>query len=351
MDLVIQNLSKTYPDFHIELSISVRRGELLSLLGPSGCGKTTTLRLIAGLIEKDRGSILLGGRQIEALPPEKREIGIVFQDYALFPHMNVYNNIAFGLQMRGVSGRKIEARVKELLELVHLQGYEKRHVTRLSGGEQQRVALSRALAPNPKLLLLDEPLSALDAGMRKSLRGEIRRIQRELNVTTVYVTHDQEEALVLSDRIAVMHNGRIEQEGTAREIYEHPGNLFVAGFVGDSNILAGEILSVEGNYTRIETPLGIFKALVPKSKNASPDTPPRATLFFRPEACRINGNEGNCIEGKVDRWEYLGDSITITLNASGIPITIKQNKSVHLTHGQEMRICVGADDCILLLDL
>ena len=191
MGLRLQRVLKLYSDFRLELDFEVRPGELLTLLGPSGCGKSTTLRIVAGFISPDRGEILMGGRRIDGLPPHRRGIGIVFQDYALFPHLSVADNVAFGPHVQGWSGARAAARVEELLGLVSLGGYGRRKVTLLSGGEQQRVALARALAPNPKLLLLDEPLSALDARLRQGLRGEIRRIQRELGLTTVYVTHDR----------------------------------------------------------------------------------------------------------------------------------------------------------------
>ncbi|RKX99958.1 MAG: ABC transporter ATP-binding protein, partial [Spirochaetes bacterium] len=214
MGLIVKKLQKAYPEFFMDISLEVKKGELLTLLGPSGCGKTTTLNLIAGFLNPDTGQIILNGEDITNLPPHKRKIGIVFQDYALFPHMNVYKNIAFGLKMSGIDEKRIRKRVEELLRLTKLESYEKRSVTTLSGGEQQRVALARALAPNPELLLLDEPLSALDAKLRKELRGEVRRIIKEIDLTTIYVTHDQEEAMALSDRIAVMKDGKIEQTGT-----------------------------------------------------------------------------------------------------------------------------------------
>ncbi|GAH85320.1 unnamed protein product, partial [marine sediment metagenome] len=201
MSLRLDGIKKRYPDFKIDVSFNANDGEILTLLGPSGCGKTTTLHIIAGFIEPDEGRIFLNDNDVTYLPPHMRNVGLVFQDYALFPHMNVFSNIAFGLRMHGWSKKDMEKRVKNLLHLIRLLKYENRIVTELSGGEQQRIALARALAPNPDILLLDEPLSALDALLRKELRSEIKRIQRELKITTVYVTHDQEEALALSDKI------------------------------------------------------------------------------------------------------------------------------------------------------
>ena len=315
MSLRLQGIEKIYPDFRLELDFEVCQGELLILLGPSGCGKTTTLRLIAGFIDPDSGTLAMDGLRIDALPPHRRRIGIVFQDYALFPHLDVRDNIAFGLRMQGWSRREAGKRIEELLGLVSLQGYGKRKVTRLSGGEQQRVALARALAPEPRLLLLDEPLSALDAKLRKSLRTEIRRIQRELGVTTLYVTHDQEEALVMGDRIAVMREGHIEQIGSPEEIYNRPGNLFVGTFLGQANLLRGRLSGREGELAVVDTPVGALHARWPaaaRPAEAQPAVGAEVIVFFRPEHCALDGgepdgtNRSNSIRGRVVRKEYLG---------------------------------------------
>ncbi len=241
MSLRLQGVRKSYPEFTIHLDLQARRGEMLTLLGPSGCGKTTSLRLVAGFLHPEAGRILIGGKSVEGEPPHRRRIGIVFQDYALFPNLNVLDNVCFGPAVQGWERGRSRARGRELLELVHLAGYERRRVNTLSGGERQRVALARALAPRPRLLLLDEPLSALDAKLRRSLRQEIQAVQRELAVTTVYVTHDQEEALAISDRIAVMRAGRIEQIGSPEEVYRRPASLFVAGFIGQANLIPGTV--------------------------------------------------------------------------------------------------------------
>jgi ABC-type Fe3+/spermidine/putrescine transport system ATPase subunit len=237
MELTTRNLQRSFADFRFDADIYAAEGELVCLLGPSGCGKTTGLQLIAGILAPDRGNIFLGPKEITALPPWKRNIGLVFQDYALFPHMTVYENIAYGLKQRGASKAEIRSRIAELLELVELPGYEQRRPEQLSGGEKQRVALARAVAPSPALLLLDEPLSALDARLRTQLRREIRNIQKRIGLTTIYVTHDQEEALSLSDRIIVMQNGSIQQSGTPQELYNRPKNEFVARFIGNSNLV------------------------------------------------------------------------------------------------------------------
>jgi len=219
------------------VSLSIGEGEFFSLLGPSGCGKTTTLRMIAGFVEPDEGRILLHGDDVTSVPPNRRPVNMVFQQYALFPHMSVYDNVAFGLSVRGVPRKEHGDRVKEILRVVALEGYEKRRPRQLSGGQQQRVALARALVNSPAALLLDEPLGALDVKLRRHMQLELKRIQHEIGTTFVYVTHDQEEALAMSDRIAVMNGGRVEQLGTPREIYEHPASDFVADFVGTVNVL------------------------------------------------------------------------------------------------------------------
>ena len=237
MELTTRDLQRSFADFRFKADINAAEGELVCLLGPSGCGKTTGLQLIAGILAPDRGNIFLGRNDITALPPWKRNIGLVFQDYALFPHMTVYENIAYGLKQKGAPKTEIRRRIEELLELVELPGYEQRRPEQLSGGEKQRVALARAVAPSPALLLLDEPLSALDARLRTQLRREIRNIQKRIGLTTIYVTHDQEEALSLSDRIIVMQNGTIQQSGTPQELYNRPKNEFVARFIGNSNLV------------------------------------------------------------------------------------------------------------------
>jgi ABC-type Fe3+/spermidine/putrescine transport system ATPase subunit len=219
------------------IDLAVRQGEFLSLLGPSGCGKTTTLRLVAGFERPDEGEVRIGGRDVSRLPPYRRDVNTVFQSYALFPHLTVGDNVAYGLKQRGVPRAERRRRALEMLELVHLGGYEKRKPRQLSGGQQQRVALARALVMNPRVLLLDEPLGALDLKVRKELQIELKRIQEEVGITFVYVTHDQEEALAMSDRVAVMNAGRIEQLGPPGEIYDRPATGFVAAFIGDTNFV------------------------------------------------------------------------------------------------------------------
>lgn len=228
------------------INLKIEQGEFVTLLGSSGCGKTTTLRIIAGLEQPDSGSVWLEGRDVTNLEPNERDVNTVFQNYALFPHMNVADNIGYGLKIRKVSKADIRKKVKEMLELVQLEGYEKRKPAELSGGQKQRVAIARALANNPRVLLLDEPLGALDLQLRRAMQLELKRLQKKLGITFIYITHDQEEAINMSDRIVVMNQGRFEQIGTSDEIYNHPKTSYVATFVGNANILKGELVGMDG---------------------------------------------------------------------------------------------------------
>lgn len=249
--LVIDSISKRFGTVQAvdRVSFTCRRGELVAILGPSGCGKTTLLRMIAGFEAPDAGSILLDGEPLQGMPPEARRVGLLFQNYALFPHMTVEQNIAYGLQFpRPKRAQEVRARVEALLDLVELPGYQDRRPDQLSAGQQQRVAIARALAPEPRLLLLDEPLSALDVALREHLRLNIRRIQRELGLTTLYVTHDQEEALSIADRIVVMHGGRVEQFGTPKEVYERPATRFVATFFGRTALVPTHLFPPDTQY-------------------------------------------------------------------------------------------------------
>lgn len=247
--LELKNIKKSFTpgeDVLDDICLTVARGEFVTLLGSSGCGKTTTLRIVAGLEQTDSGSVWINGQDVTKLPPDKRDVNTVFQNYALFPHMNVAENIGYGLKLRKVPRGEIKKKVAQMLELVQLEGYEKRKPSELSGGQKQRVAIARALVNNPKVLLLDEPLGALDLQLRRAMQIELKHLQKKLGITFIYITHDQEEAINMSDRIAVMKDGRIEQIGTPDEIYNHPKTSYVATFVGNANILHGVAESIQG---------------------------------------------------------------------------------------------------------
>lgn len=253
--LELRNLKKSFTSDEYVLqgiNLTIGKGEFITLLGASGCGKTTTLRIIAGLEQPDSGSVWLEGQDVTALEPNRRDVNTVFQNYALFPHMNVAENIGYGLKIRKVPKGEIKKKVKEMLELVQLEGYEKRKPSELSGGQRQRVAIARALANNPRVLLLDEPLGALDLQLRRAMQLELKRLQKKLGITFIYITHDQEEAINMSDRIVVMNKGRFEQIGTPDEIYDHPRTSYVATFVGNANILKGTVVSVSGSYAKVK---------------------------------------------------------------------------------------------------
>jgi spermidine/putrescine transport system ATP-binding protein len=269
-----------------DVTITVRRGEFFSMLGPSGCGKTTSLRMIAGFEEPDAGSVELTGRDIVGVPPFKRNVNTVFQSYALFPHLTVADNVAFGLRRKKVSKSDIRDRVKRYLDLVQLQGYDERRPSQLSGGQQQRVALARALVNEPAVLLLDEPLGALDLKLRKQMQLELMRIQREVGVTFVYVTHDQEEALVMSDRIAVMSQGKVEQIGYPEDIYERPETRFVAGFIGTSNIIEAKITGRAGDLLQVEAAPG-DRLLVPAPADRAFSPGDMLAFTVRPEKLHV----------------------------------------------------------------
>ncbi len=278
-----------------DMSLAVAPGELVVLLGPSGCGKTTTLRMIAGFLQPSAGDISIDGRSILGLPPYRREMGIVFQSYALFPHLSVARNIAFGLEMQRLGGEAIRARVAEMLRLVKLETFADRLPRELSGGQQQRVALARALAIHPKVLLLDEPLSNLDAALRLEMAREIRLLQRDRGITTVMVTHDQAEAMAMADRLVVMRDGRVEQIGGQEDLYERPASPFVAGFIGGSNLLVGDL---DGDRLQLEGATVRLAGRYPPC--------PRATLAVRPESIRLGPVGPARAQGVVDLCAYLG---------------------------------------------
>ncbi|MFI0354029.1 ABC transporter ATP-binding protein [Actinomadura sp. 9N407] len=304
------------------VDLAIEPGEFFSLLGPSGCGKTTMMRLVAGFEEPTAGEVLLRGRRVDGVPAERRDVNMVFQSYALFPHLSVFENVAFGLRRRRVPKPEIAARVGAMLETVDLAGRERRRPAELSGGQQQRVALARALVNRPRALLLDEPLGALDLQLRQAMQAELKRIQREVGITFVYVTHDQGEALAMSDRIAVMNAGRIEQLGTPREIYEHPATRFVAGFIGTSNLLGGEVAEVrEGRAVIAYGPDGSDgRVLAPLRPGMPASLGDRLELTVRPEKIGIGRDrpdESFCgVRGTVSEVVYLGTSTNYTISTA-----------------------------------
>jgi putative spermidine/putrescine transport system ATP-binding protein len=291
-----------------ELTVTARRGEFIALLGPSGCGKSTALNCIAGLLDLSGGRIMLDDARIDVLPPEKRGFGMVFQNYALFPHMTVRKNIGFGLLMRGVAQAEYERRVRQALDLVQLGGHADKLPGQLSGGQQQRVAIARAIVIEPPLVLMDEPLSNLDAKLRVEMRGEIRRIHRELGRSTIYVTHDQDEALSLADRIVVMREGVVQQIGAPAEIYNQPANLHVARFMGYRNVLALDAVAVDG------TDVALAGAGLRLHGTAmQPLAGARAWAAIRPEELTIGADGANLIEAQVSNVEYCGRDCLITV--------------------------------------
>ncbi len=307
MRIGVHDIVKRFGDNEVvgRSSFAIEEGELFTLLGPSGCGKTTLLRLIAGFYFPDAGEIRFGGRVVNDVPPHERGIGMVFQNYALWPHMTVEQNVAYGLKIRNVHASEIRKRVDSVLGKVRLEGLGARYPGQISGGQQQRVALARALVLNPKILLLDEPLSNLDAKVRIQVRAEIRKLQKELGITTVYVTHDQEEALTLSDHIVVFNKGRVFQEGTPRELYERPANPFVADFIGINNLLPGTVIEAGEKLAVIESALGPIRAL-PNARFKSGDP---CVACIRPENVALAGPGGNVLAGRVSFAAYLGNTL------------------------------------------
>jgi putative spermidine/putrescine transport system ATP-binding protein len=298
------------------VSMSIRQGEFMTLLGPSGCGKTTLLNLAAGFLSPDSGEVLIAGKRMNDVPTYKREIGMMFQNYALFPHMNVAGNVAYGLKVRGVPKSERDRRVEAVLALARLAGFEDRTPRQLSGGQQQRVALARALVINPTVLLLDEPFSALDKNLRASMQVELREIQRKLNVTTIFVTHDQSEALSLSDRVAVMSEGRIRQLGTPQEIYRQPCDRFVASFIGDANVLRGRLEGIEGAFAVVA--VGAARVKVPGGPLAGAAKSAPVDLFVRPEHLAISEvTEACATDGTAVAHVYQGGYVDTYIECDG----------------------------------
>ena len=352
--LSLQNISRSFGSTPavIDVSLAVERGEFFGLLGPSGCGKTTTLRMIAGLEKPDSGAIRFEGKEITNLPPERRGFGMVFQNYALFPHLNVFENVAFGLRARHAPKVETNERVQSALELVQLPGYEKRAIDELSGGQQQRVAIARAIAIEPALLLFDEPLSNLDVSLRESTRGELRELVTRLGLTAVYVTHDQEEAFALCDRISVMVGGRLMQTGKPRELYEEPADIAVARFLGRNNLIRamrlssskasdGEFKTLDGGHT--------LHMAVSRDELAPLNKP--VMLVIRPEHVQLSTNHDgaeNSLRGTIREIVFAGATSTIRVDANGLLLEALAVQPENLQLNQECTVVLRGDKLRLL---
>ncbi len=348
MAVTLTQLVKTYGEMHAvdDVSIAIQEGELLALLGPSGCGKTTTLRVIAGFVEPDSGTVHFGERDVTRVPVHKRQVGMVFQGYALFPHLTVAENVEFGLKVRGWEKPKVAARVKEMLDWVQLGALSERRPRQLSGGQQQRVALARAMAIKPDVLLLDEPFSALDAKLRLQMRTEIRELQQSAGITSVFVTHDQDEAMAIADRIGVMNQGRLEQLGSAEDLYKRPASRFVAGFIGKCNFIEGRVTGAE----RFETAGG--QALQFVGNHA----PGPASLCFRPEHAALatpGAAFGNSLPVTVKAVTYLGPSTEYELVADGgekLLVTASSVEARAAQKGERLALAWRPEDSFVVSD-
>lgn len=355
IDVELQGVTKTFGKVIAvdDLSVQVKRGEFLTLLGPSGCGKTTTMRIIAGLETPTWGQVFIRNEEVTHLPPYKRDVSLMFQNYALFPHKNIFDNVAFGLKYRKVPEAERRKRVREALELVHLPGIEERYPRQLSGGQQQRIALARALVVNPALLLLDEPLSNLDLKLRERMRVELKQIQEQVGITFIFVTHDQEEALTLSDTVAVMEAGKIVQVGSPREIYEQPRTEFVARFMGQSNILKGQVRQSGPREIEVETESGLSLTLPVASHIPVGE---KLTLQLRAERVHVYSESAPpekklTFPGVIDRTIYAGDAVYYYIRLKNGELILAMHPTTGVTplaRGTAVAIGFNAEDCILL---
>jgi len=352
--LKVNNLSKSFGKVKAvrEVTFEATEGKVLSLLGPSGCGKTTTLRCIAGFENPDRGEIYLDNRKITSIPPEKRGIGMVFQNYALWPHMTVYGNLAFGLQIRKVPKPEIDKRIKKVLSMMQLEGYENRYPRQMSGGQQQRIAMARALVFEPEIMLLDEPLSNLDAQLREKMRFEFTELQRKLGITAVYVTHDQAEALVISDKIVILNQGQIVQSGSPKEIYSNPKNKFVAGFIAVTSFIDGRIDSFteEKKKVIVKTDDG----LAIHGFNNSFDIGQKVSVAIRMNVIKFiqdeNKNDKNTVNmfrGKIIQSSYLGNIIDYKIKVSNWEVRTNSDAKYNFKIGEEVTFYLPPEDIIV----
>ncbi|GAB4402804.1 MAG: ABC transporter ATP-binding protein [Anaerolineales bacterium] len=332
------------------VTLRIRRGELMTLLGPSGCGKTTALRCITGQNIPDEGRVFIDGKDVTDVPTHRRELGMVFQNFALFPHMTVFENVEFPLMIRRMDKSERAKLVRDALKLVRLEGYEKHYPRQLSGGQQQRVGLARALVYRPKVLLLDEPLSNLDAKLREEMRFEIKDLQRRLGITAVYVTHDQEEALALSDRVAVMNKGCVQQVGTPAEIYDHPATKFVADFIGLSDFIPAKVVAVEPE--RVVLDVQGERIAAPPSESVSPGLD--VLLFIRPNDVRLRAAEGdrqpNEIAGVIAKSTYLGDKFDYRVDVHGVEVRVQTHGAERFDNGQAVYVYLPHERCRIILE-
>lgn len=349
--LEVRNLTKKFGAVKAldRVSLTVEPGELFFLLGASGCGKTTLLRSIAGFYLPEEGQIWFGGQEVTRMAPHKRHTGMMFQNYALWPHMTVARNVAFGLEQQKVERRELKTRVEEALAAVRMEDYGDRKPHQLSGGQQQRVALARALVVRPRCLLLDEPLSNLDARLRLEMRTEIRRVCKEYGLTTIYVTHDQKEALSVADRLAVLDQGRILQVGTPREVYRRPVNSQIASFIGETNFLTGKLLRSEGSTALVETPLGVLEGVL-----SSPDNPPEddseVTVSIRPECIHIDHYpvEENGFSGEVVHTVYYGEVAQYGIRCGDTMLKVFELNPHFTAEERNIHMWVHAEDVVVL---
>ena len=357
-EVKLDGIGKSYGEQWVvrDVNLHIRRGEFFTFLGPSGCGKTTLLRIIAGFVFPEEGTVYLDGQPINQVPPWQRNVGLVFQNYALWPHMTVFENVAFGLRERKVARSEIERRVMETLKQVDLQGTENRRPSQLSGGQQQRVALARTLVIQPRLLLLDEPLSNLDAKLRIDMRIELLKLQRDLGLTTIYVTHDQEEALALSTRIAVMNGGRVVQEGTSRQIYEQPANEFVAAFVGKANLFSGRVLQTQERFIEVQTDDNLIIRTASSGPAKLPETGDEVLLSVRPEAMELKAacstpTGPNQLTGHVAASAYQGSFVEYEIQFAGRSLktyAVNPKGKVLFQRGDEVAVTFAADDVVIV---
>ena len=349
----LSGITKRFGDFVAvdDLNLDIYEGEFFSLLGPSGCGKTTTLRMIAGFEEPTQGEISVAGEQVQGVPPYRRPVNTVFQSYAIFPHLNVFDNVAFGLRRAKVPKDEVASRVADACEMVQLAGFEKRKPGMLSGGQQQRVALARALVNRPKVLLLDEPLGALDLKLRKEMQLELKSLQEEVGITFVYVTHDQEEALTMSDRIAVINEGKVQQLAGPTTLYETPANRFVAGFIGQTNVFSGTVEAADGDKVTLRTREGLRVEAVAREQ-APPKEGEESHAAVRPEKVRFGESGDNVSAAEVKQVVYLGASTQYIaeLEGGGKLVLYQQNAfdAARPSEGDEVTVSWDARNCLVL---